>query len=376
MSGDWTYLLADLRTNAILAEVELSEVRLGKRLNDAGDASGTLSVGGLGFDAYQATRPARTALYALRDGVPWWGGIIWTARYSSSTGAVALGAGDWLGYFDHRRVVAPIATTFGLTDVATQRLPITADTADVVRLLLDAAQAHTAGNIGLVPQMTTTGTTVTAAWPGYTMATVGEEIRRIAAMTGGPDIAADVAGVDEAGRPRRILRIGSPMLGQQGSAHVFEDGGNLTSWDLSSDGTRMATRRWALGPGSEVATVIAVAEDVRRYATGWPLLEEDATYTGDDVGPTDVLAHAAGDLAATALPVVAMTATIDTAYSPSLGEIGVGDDARVVVPPGDQWFSGGLDTRLRIIGISVTPGSADTSEATTLTMAPTLEDMA
>ena len=89
----WTFLVADLRTNVILGEIPIAGVRMSKTLNGSGQMQGTFNLGDAKVQArniYDMTRPARRAIYAIRDNEPWWGGIIWASSYDSETATVTI----------------------------------------------------------------------------------------------------------------------------------------------------------------------------------------------------------------------------------------------------------------------------------------------
>jgi hypothetical protein len=374
VAATWTYLVADLRTNIIVAELPLSKVTIAKKLGDAGSMSAQLPTSKvLSGDPYVLTTPGRTAMYALRDGVPWWGGVLWTRRYDSSTGIVDLAGSDWWSYFDHRKVLPILGASPGINTVAPLTVTYTGvDQNQIARNLVTLAQSHTGGDIGIQLDTSLSVTPRDRTYRGYELGDVGQRLRELAQVDGGPDIMFDVSGTDTSGRPIRILRLGDPWLGQQGSPHVFELGGNLLSYQWPSDGTRMATRAFATGDGIAEGALIAVAENTPRYADGWPLLEAEKGYTSvTDAGT--LFDHARADQYAARLPVALPTISVrGDAGGPRIGDYSPGDDARVVFPAGDPFLRNGLDTVMRIVGISVSPG--DAVEVATLTMSPMLED--
>lgn len=383
MAAEWTYLLADLRTNAVTAEIPLAGARPSKKVGAAGSLSGTWALSSKwdGGDPYTLTTPARTALYALRDGRPMWGGILWTRRYDSTTSKVDLGCADWWSYFDHRKVLPLLSPNPAVGDVAQLATTYAAvDQNTIARNLVALAQTHTGGNIGIQLDTTTSNTPRDRTYYGYEMRDVGEALRQLSQVQGGPDVMFDVASnLDSVGRPVRLLRLGTPTLGQMGSPFVFETGGNILSYTWPSDGSRMASRTYATGSGMETGQLIAVSEDTARYNDGWPLLEHDTNYsTVSD--PATLTGHAAGDQRAVRLPVVLPTLTVrgdgrnasGKVVGPAIGDYGPGDDARVVIK--DPFFRAGIDTTMRIVSIDIDPGEGGV-ETATLTMNAMLDDV-
>lgn len=371
--ASWTYLLADLTSNKITAEVPLTGVTLTKRLNEAGTFNGTWTTSpNLPLDAYTLTTPGRNCVYAVRDSTIVWGGIIWTRRYDSGSAQVTIGAADWWSYFDHRKVVQLLDTTHGLSTVGSQIISYSGDQNTVARNLVTLAQTHTAGNIGIQVDAALSGTALTRSWFGYQVANVGDELRAITKLVTGPDIMFDTLPTpDVNGRPVRVMRTGTPHIGIQGSPHVWEFGGNMLSYTWSSDGTKMASRAFAVGNGINEGAPIAVSEDTTLYAKTWPLLEMETGYTQVD-DTTQLQSAADSDQQLNTFPVVIAELVVNGRMAPTIGEFTPGDDCRMIVR--DPFFAGGLDTRMRIVAVSV--NASDPLEATTVTANSTLDDVA
>jgi hypothetical protein len=379
--ADWHWLLADLRTGTITAEIPLAGAKPSKRLGASGSINGAWALEKkFQGDPYVLTTPARTAIYAYRDGRPWWGGIVWTRTYDSDKQTVSLGAADFWSFFDHRKLLPLLDAAPAVDHVASKTVTYTAvEQNQIARNLVALAQSHTGGDIGIVVDQHDTGIVRDCTYEGYDLADVGEALRQLSKVIDGPDMMFDVAGPDAQGRPIRMLRLGNPHLGQQGSPWVFEAGGNLLSWTWASDGTRMTTRGYAVGSGSERGQIIAVAEDTDVYNDGWPLLETDANYSTVEQAGT-LQGHADADQQAARLPVVTATLVVrgdgrnsrNVVVGPSLGDYNPGDDARVVVPAGDLFIRQGIDTTMRIVGIDVDP-DGDVEKAALL-MNPLLDD--
>ncbi|MFI9387779.1 hypothetical protein [Kutzneria sp. NPDC052558] len=372
-----TYLVADLVTNRILAEVPLTTVRYGKKLGGTGQLSATLNLGDprvQAEDPADLTTPAKRVVYVLRDDEPVWGGLVWTRRYDSANQRISLGCGDFWSYYDHRKVLPRLdPSKYGDPAYVAHVDPVDLEEMDqneIARQLIAVAARHDGGDIGVIPDATNSGIITSRAYFGYQNVSVGDALRKLSQVAGGPDMYFDVGPLDAAGRPSRRLRLGDPGLGQQGSPHVWEFGGNMVGYTWPSDGTRMATRVFADGSGFDLDLRMAVAEDVGRYAQGWALLEAEHGYsTVSD--PAELRAHAVADQQAARLPVATPTLVVRGDRPPSIAGVGVGDDARVIIK--DLFHAKGIDTRMRIVAIDV--GVGDNGEDTvTLTMNPLVED--
>ena len=375
MSTEWSYLVSDLRTNAPMAELPLEGVAPTKVLNGSGTASGSFLVSpSLRFDPYSATTPARTVLYVYRDGTPYWGGIIWTRRYDSAAGKVELSAGDWWTYFDHRKVLPLLPGSPTTLTVAGLRVTHSqVDQIEIARSLVELAQTHTGGDIGVELDLPASDYEVLRdrTYEGFDLINVGEALRNLAAVNGGPDIMFDTVGPDSSGRPQRRLRVGAPRLGQAGSPHVLEaGGGSLLSYTWPSDGSQMATRAYAVGEGMEFGQLIAVAETADRYAQGWPMLEADESHSTVTDDAT-LIAHAEATVETRGLPVALPTFMVTGDMA---AQISPGDDLRVVIR--DGFFRQGIDTRMRCVQVEPAAPGESTPDTAILTLAPLLEDLA
>lgn len=374
--SEYTYLITDLMTDAVLAEVPLSGVRFSKVLNDSGTFDGTLTIDreliSRGISAYDITTPCRRCVYAIRDGVPTWGGIIWTRSYDSSSNQVKISGADFWSYYDHRKIVqvlpvepvafdavAHLSSTTGLVDQNT-----------IARSFILLANLHTGGDINIELDASLSGILRERTYEGYELKSIGEGLRQLANVINGPDLAFDVSSYSD-GSPKRILRVGTPLIGQQGSPHVWEFGGNIQAYIWPSDGSKMATRVFAVGNGIEKGTPIAVAEEQTRYALGWPLLESEHGYSS--VSSTAVLQeHADADQIASRAPVALPQLTVRGDLPPTLGTYGLGDDAVVIIQ--DDFHTEELTTPMRIVQMEISPGEQQ-GEQVKLVMAPLIDEV-
>lgn len=360
MGATYTYLIADLRSGTILDELPLSGVSFDKKLNDTGAFRGQVRVDDPDIRMREPrvlTEPGRTAIYVDRDGDLVWGGIVWTSRYSSSSGTLELGAADFLSYFDHRLVLDPA----GLT----KPVPFTAvDQMDIAERLIHLAQSHQDGDLGVIRAGTgSSGVLRTVAYTPAEVKSVAEVLRDLAGADDGFDFTFDVR-YDGSGAIERFLRLGYPRLGQPGGPHVWEHGANLVDFSWPTDAASMATRM--VGSGQTAEPVIR--SDPTAHDAGWPLLEAAAPQT-DTTDPAMLVAHVLGELAVRRRPVVLPELTVRADLDPLVGTYSVGDDARVLIE--DPFFAGDLlNVTVRIVGLSVTPGDDAGQEEVVLTVAP------
>ena len=151
MATQYRYLLADLLTNQILAELSFTNVNFTQQLNTAGSFTGDLLLSGVNSKALNvlnATIPGRTAIYVDRSGALVWGGIVWGREYDSSNQHLKISAREFESYFERRR----ITTNLSYTNI---------DQLALVDALVEAAQSAPSGNIGITVPITNSITTST-----------------------------------------------------------------------------------------------------------------------------------------------------------------------------------------------------------------------
>jgi len=360
----YTYLVADLRSGTILDELPLAGVSFDKKLNDTGSLRGQLSVHDPEIRLREPrllTEPGRTAIYVDRDGDLLWGGIVWTSRYRAASGTLELGASDLLSYFEHRLVLDP-------TDLTKTVTFIDIDQVDIVRAVIELAQSHPSGDLGVVfTGAQSSGVRRTVSYVTGEPKLVADLVRDLANAENGIDFTFDVR-YDESGETERFLRIGFPLR-QPGEPHVWEYGANLVDFGWPSDAANMATRMFGLGD-SELGRP-AMRDDPSAYLAGWPLLEGVASQLGTKNAAL-LDAHVGGVLAARRRPIVLPELTVRADLDPLVGSYSVGDNARIVIT--DPFFAGEqVDITMRIVGLEVTPGDDAGQEEVKLTVAPILE---
>lgn len=362
----YRYLFCDLRTNAVLAELPLSDVQFDLKLNGAGSLRAKLSITDRAvtrLDPLGSTQPGRTAVYVDRDGVLLWGGVLWTRSYSSDGSALELGANEFLSYFERRLI-----TSDAVFDQVDQLA--------IARSLIGTAQAVAGGDIGVALRPGTSGVLRDRTYYGSELKSVGEALSQLASVSGGFDYAIDVAYV--AGTPTRTLALGYPRRGQVAarSGWLWEYPGNVQAYSWPEDATQQANRSWALGAGTGPGVLVAAASATSLIDAGYPLLE-DATSYSDVTEPATLQAHAVADLAALADPVTIPTLAVRADADPVLGSYVVGDELRLRVtdarwPATIAGQGAGLDRAYRLVAVAVRPPGSGSSEAVTLTLGATV----
>ena len=370
MATSYRYLLADLVTNQVLAELPLTGVNFGQQLNAAGTMTAHLLVSGVntaGLNVLNGSIPGRTAIYVDRNGILVWGGVLWQREYGSTDQSIKLAAREFLSYFERRRITTGSGTAYGA-------LAYTGiDQLQIAQSLISNAQSAPSGNIGLLynqdPLSTSTsGITLSRVYYNYEVKTVFNAVSDLSKQTNGFDFEISVY-YDGGGNPAKSFNTYYPRSGVMYSATnpnapVFELGGNISEYTYLEDGSKAVNQIYALGAGSNEGKLISIANSASKLSSGWALLEDQANYS-DITDPTVLSGLATGQINAVSYPPITLKVVAPPYVNPTFGTYEVGDEVRVRII--DAFFPKGYDAIFRIIGLSVAPGE-DGPERITLTL--------
>lgn len=359
----YRYLFADLLTNQITAELNLTNVNFTQQLNSSGTFTGNILLSGLtaASNATNATIPGRSAIYVERqissgDRELVWGGVIWAREYSSNNQQLNVTAREFESYFERRR----ISQTVSFTNV---------DQLLVAQTLVNNAQAVSGGNIGVAVGTETSGVNVSKVYYNYELKTVYSALLDLSRSQNGFDFNIQVA-YDGAGNPTKTLRLNYPLSGTRYTSTsvdvpMFElPAGNIVEYSYPEDGSIAANKIYAMGGGSSDAKQIYVSTDATKLSDGWPLLEDSVNYS--DITDATLLQELAdGQIAAVSYPPTTLRVIAPPYVQPEFGTYSLGDDARIRI--NDPRFPNGIDAVYRIVGLTVSPGE-NGPERVTLTL--------
>lgn len=355
---EYRYLAHDLRTGEKLAELPLSAVRYGRRLNGAGVLSGSLTLGqrttgGTSLDSIllAACEPTRTALYVVRDDVIVWGGIIWEhGDYDSSNRSLQIQAAEFWSYFKRRRLRAELDAFPAL------------DQFEIVRTLLGWAQGQIGGDIGVFLGSGDSGVTRDPIYYAWERRNIGQIVEELAGADDGFDFAIEVVGTP--GEPQLALTLAN-VRGRTAaeSGLVFEPGKNLGGYRWPRSGAASANAIDIIGAGEGETMVIGAAVRSDLIAAGYPLLDDVVAYKLID---DEALATAKARALVESRAEPITTATLINVLpggDPPLGSWIMGDYARFRVEdderfPAQSDGSPGLDRFVRIIADDVAVSDA------------------
>lgn len=359
----YTYLVCDLRTNALLAELPLSSVSFSRILNGAGHFQGTLHLGDpkvTALNPIASTIPGRTAIYVDRDGALVWGGIIWTrGPYQPTTQSIALGGMEFWSYFQVRTKTARY--------IVDTKAYLQQDQLFIARDLINYAQAKAGGNIGVVVNSETCGVLRDRTYNNYDFTPVGQAIEQLSAVLNGFDFSIEVSYVN--GVPTKIFVPSYPRRGitANTSGLIFEYPGNVADFIWPEDATQQANSSYSIGAGQGASLLHSSSSVTALLDAGYPLLEYLDSYKTVSV-QAELDAHAQADVVARANAVVLPEVHLRSDTDPVLGSYTTGDDARVRIndlgrfPDAAHSIDGSdqrLDTYLRITGYEVITPTVD-----------------
>ena len=357
----YRYLLVDLLTNEIIAELPLTEVGFTQQLNQPGTFQGHLLLSGINtfqFNVDPSTIPGKCGIYVDRNGILVWGGVIWGRSYNSTDQTVTYYAREWLSYFERRRITQDVEFT-GIDQLV------------IAKTLIEDAQSVAYGDIGVLYNesgQTVSGVLIDRVYYYYEIKGVFQAIQDLSRQSDGFDFYIDVFYDPITGLPAKSFNTYYPRSGlvydpDDIDVPVFEfPAGNIVEYEYPEDGSIAANSVYALGAGSNEGKLVSNAQDALKFAEGWALLEDQQNYS--DVTDQTVLDNlAVGAVTALAYPPITMKIVVPAYVNPEFGTYAVGDDCRIIIR--DDRFPNGFDEVFRIVGLTVQPGE-DGPERVTL----------
>jgi len=364
MATTYRYLIADLLTNEIIAEIPFTGVSFTQQLNQAGTFTGHILLSGINTYEYNvdaATQPSRNALYVDRNGTLVWGGIIWNRTYSSQGQVLQITAREFESYFEKRLIST--TTSYNNTDQLV-----------IVRNLINQAQAVASGNIGVIVGTQTSGVLIDRVYYAYELKQVYQAIQDLSRQDDGFDFNISVDYAPVTNIPLKTLVLGYPRTGHVNTGvgdldtPVFNlPAGNIVEYEYPEDGSIAVNTLYVIGAGSNEGKLTSLAQDSTSIIDGFPVLEGQANYS--DITDQAVLNELSlGQVLALATPPPIIKIVVPAYIDPQFGTYEIGDDARLIIT--DPRFPQGFDRIYRIVGFNVEPGE-DGPERVTITLTNT-----
>jgi len=354
--SQYVYQLADLVTNQPTTDVRLKRVSFDMGISTQGSLTADLYLSdNPTLDVDEFISEGKTALYVIRDGQPVWGGIVWRSRYSSRSRTVSLTCATFESFAYHVIIESPRTLNYVLpTDQMT-----------IARDLLTAMQQAPNSNLNIGVPVQASGITRTRNISWWEFNSYGTELEQLSELENGFEYRVDLYTAGGSGAPLRRYLFAYPRFGQpiESSNFVFEYPGNITSYDIDSDGGNSCVVAYAIGTGEGSSIVWAKSEDLAFAANGYPRIGKTFAYKSVVEQPT-ILAHAEADVRNNTPPRREMKFQVRADMVPILGDYAPGDTARFRIK--DTRFPNGAEFVLRVMSIDVSPGDAGEVESVTL----------
>ncbi|MFC5720377.1 hypothetical protein ACFP1Z_09405 [Streptomyces gamaensis] len=360
--GFYRVLLCDLRTDQLLDVVPVQSLALDDYIGKTGSMSATIPVPNAQTAARirRALLPGRTAVWVERGLEVWWGGILWTARITSSTRGelqVQVQAATFDSYLDHRM----------LTDTHTAART---DQYDIVRGLISYVQGTPGGDIGITYSGAPSGVLRDRTYSRYDLPRIRDLISQLAAVEGGFEWRIAAYRDPASGRRVKELQLGTPVIRTGTADIVLDHPGPVLSYTWPVDATVQANTWQSRGASTNqnqteesVPLLSELLVDDTAITAGWPRLDGSSDYS-TVITPSVLDAHARADhaRARTPLTIPEITVRMDGSITPAL----LGATVRLRIR--DLWWPEGLDARYRIVGLAITPPERGRAETARLSL--------
>ncbi len=364
------WLIGDLLTGKRIQTLQVLSGSWSEVLNRAGDISCTATlkdpvVARLGLR--ESAMPGKAFLAAVEGDTVLQAGPIWAHDWDANTRHLTLtGAGMW-SYFDHRVLLPLLAGRLPSDPTVTTRFTdASVDPDDVwptdtrtslqgiARALVAQAQSWTGGNVPVILPTEVTGT-AERTYKGADLAFVGERLKQLTQVLGGPDIMFTPRFNTARDGIEWVMRIGTPTVPLLSSLQevVFNVGlreSSVTNLKVNVDGSRIGSQAFGAGGRQSDEVLTTVSTDSTLTDAGFPLLEVvDSSHSTVNMAGT--LQEYSDELVLRGRkPIQTWSFDHAVASRPFLGAFNAGDFARVKVT-GDPYIEDG-SYRLRVLSRS------------------------
>lgn len=291
---DYQLVIGELRTGIINARLPFSGLKWGQRLNNHGPMTATLRP----YSKQLARHDLRNLLLPVKQfmaidyrGELLEGGPIWTRDYDEDTADLTIqGLGLW-SIFDRRKTLPSGAIVWAAGGTGTAINPALSKldivrghlgsiARELVRVSIQDNPILNAGELPLVLPADIPGTAHERHYKGYNLGWIGDDLRELTKVDGGPDLRF---------RPRYVPGVNNRVewVMEHGAVDVLQQSGPDWEWDakvarsavsklgVTQDGTGMANLAWTPGSGQEQEMRFTTARDLTLLDAGFPWLETE-----------------------------------------------------------------------------------------------------
>lgn len=352
--------------NQILSELPFTDVSYTSQLNSVGTFQGSVLLSGFNTtnqNVYDGTVPGKTILWVLytdpvsNASVPVWSGVIWAREYDSDSQTLSISAQEMMSLYSHRRI--SVTKDYGNTFY---------DPAYIAYQLMQYTEGVTQGKTGLTYNTATTTYRTKKIYEAYELKSVYQAIKDLSASFFDFKIAPLVSNGNLINRfyiGQRNGTLGVEYTTSDLLASVFQFPGNVIEYKFPEDASSAANKLYGIGYGSNTTQLKAVFADATRFADGFTLLEDTASYT--DVADQELLDDLTkGQLKAISYPPTTIEVVVAPYVDPIYPSYNIGDQVRLDIK--DDYFPNGVSfgatDPLRIVAITVAPGENGPSRVT------------
>lgn len=335
-------LVGELRTGIINARLPFAGLKWGQRLNNHGPVSATLrpySKQLARHDLRNLTLEVKQFMAVSYRGEILEGGPIWTRDYDEDTGDLTInGTGLW-SIFDRRKTLPGSELDF--VSVPTQAvLNITkGHLGSIARELVRVSiqdNPYAAGGLPIALPADIPGTAHYRNYKGYNLGWIGDDLRELTGVDGGPDLRFRMRYV-----PGDDSRV--EWVLEHGAVDILEQAGAPWEWDakversgisklgVTTDGTGMGSLAWTPGSGQEQKMRLTASRDLTLLDAGYPWLEvEEAAKDEENTAVLQTVSDR--KMADSARPWETWRLVVRGDVNPILGQYRPGDWAVINLP--------------------------------------------
>lgn len=351
------WIVGDLLTGTGVRTLPVLSGRWSDVLNDAGSIECTVKLSDpdvARMDLARTAQPGRSFIAAVDGDTVLQAGPVWSHDFDSDSRTLRLVGAGMYSYFDHRVLLPVLGASQLPSDPATDSVYTAKSLQGIAVALVEQAKSWPSGTVPVVTPAAVAGTSE-RTYRGSDLAPVGQRLRELSEVRGGPDIrfqprwTADRLGVEW------VMLVGTPTNPLLFSAveptfSVGLPGSPVSRLRVGVDGSRIGSRAYSSGGRATEEALIAKAFDPKLTAGGFPLLDMvDASRSTVKELPT--LQGYADELALGGrVPVQSWSFTHQTDQRPFVSGFSVGDFAKVRVFDSEYLTDG--ERRLRIMARS------------------------
>lgn len=373
--ADYELIVGDLRTGIIQARLPHAGLKWGLRMNNHGPVSATLrpySRQLARHDLRNLTLPVKQFMAVSYRGEILEGGPIWSRDFDEDTGDLQLdGLGLW-SVFDRRKTLqgGTLDDTLhqGRSTLDIVRGHLGSIARELVRVSLQD-NPYAAGGLPVALPADIPGTAHERHYKGYNLGWIGDDLRELTAVQGGPDLRFRMRYV-----PGDDSRVEWVM--EHGAVDILSQAGPDWEWDakveksgvsklgVTQDGTGLASIVWTPGSGQEEEMRLTVARDLTLLGAGFPWLEAEEA-AKDEENWTVLQSISDRKIADVALPWETWRPVVRADVNPVLGAYRPGDWAVINLPDNHPILPPAGKVRVRILAMD-----GDHTANVKLTVAP------